>query len=412
VTSGTCGVASHSPPCWGTFTDLELTNPVAAEANVDTGLSHICSTAVSGSCGPNETDVNSSTPSQGTTYILPDHTSDSLAPVTETLGASEFGEATVDLTNAGVFTSGSCASFGQVEAVSRSSGDSGTAAMEDLVGPGSFTLSNCTTSTSTAMQKSTDNSTFTSLSNTGSITSGTYVRDTATVTVTGTNTWSGSVAFYLCYSSSTTLTSCTSSDSGATHITPDKTLTVTNGVGSNVATSSSTQVSNAGSYCWAAYFTASSPTGLPDGDPSTTGECFTVTAPTSIATNPWVYPQDRAVISASSGGAVAGTVVFKLFDNSTDCNAGGSATTVGTGGLLYIETHTGVAGSGTPSTATVDTTNGTLASGNYRVTASTANNLYWRVTFTSTNSNQTNSSSVCVENMGVSITADGTVSFS
>ena len=47
----------------------------------------------------------------------------------------------------------------------------------------------------------------------------------------------------------------------------------------------------------------------------------------------------------------------------------------------------------------------------YRVTASTAANLYWRVTYTSTNTLQTGTSSVCVENMGISITADGTVSF-
>ena len=41
----------------------------------------------------------------------------------------------------------------------------------------------------------------------------------------------------------------------------------------------------------------------------------------------------------------------------------------------------------------------------------TASSLYWRVTYTSTNANQENSSSVCVENIGATITADGTVSF-
>jgi hypothetical protein len=45
------------------------------------------------------------------------------------------------------------------------------------------------------------------------------------------------------------------------------------------------------------------------------------------------------------------------------------------------------------------------------VTSSTATNLYWRVTYTSTNPNQENSSSVCVENIGATITADGSVSF-
>jgi hypothetical protein len=401
--SDTCGVASHSPipnGCWGTFIDLELTTPVSAEANVNTGLSHICNSTISGSCGPNETDINTSTPSQGTTYTLPSDVSDSLAPATETLHQSEFGEATVDLTNAGVFGTGSCVSFGQVEAVSRSSGDSGTAAMEDLVGPGSFTLSNCTTGVSTQMQKSSDNSTFTDISDGASLTSGTYVRDKATVTVSPVTTWSGSVAFYLCYSATTTLTSCKSTDSNATHVTPDQTLTVSN-ASSATATSNSTQVNDAGSYCWAAYFTGTSPTGLPNAK-SETGECFTVTAPTSIATNPFFYPQDRATISASSGGNLAGSVAFRLYDSLANCNATDNVDTVGTNGLLYKETGVSVSGATSVSVNTSNTS--------FRVTATTAA-MYWKVTYTSTNSSQTGSSSVCVENIADTITPDGSVTF-
>jgi hypothetical protein len=423
IDSGTCGVTSHTAPCWGPFTDLEQTNPIAAEANVDTGLSHICNSTLSPTgCGPNETDINGA--GAGTTYSLPSSVSDSLAPSTETLGASEFGEATVDLTNAGVFGSGQCVSFGQVEAVSRSSGDSGTAAMEDLVGPGTFTLSNCTTAVSTTPQSDGTGVTAGTLSDMtqdsttktwGTLTSGTWVADKATVTVTGTTTWSGTVAFYLCYSGTSTLTSCHSTDSNATHVTADKTLSVTNGVGSNVATSDATQVSAAGSYCWAAYFTASSPTGLPNGK-SETLECFTVTAPTSIATNPWFYPQDRAVISASSGGNLAGSVSFKLYQQTTsggtttsahdNCVANGD--TVGSGGLVYKETGVSVSGA---SPQTVDTSNGSNSSTAYRITASTPANLYWRVTYTSTNTSQTGSSSVCVEYTGATINADGTVTF-
>ena len=126
-------------------------------------------------------------------------------------------------------------------------------------------------------------------------------------------------------------------------------------------------------------------------------ECFKVTSPTSIATNPWFYPQDRAVISASSGGDLAGSVSFKLYDSLANCNANGAT------GRLYSEGPDSVSGA---SPQTVDTSNTS-----YRVTSSTAANLYWRVTYTSTNQNQTDSSSVCVENMGATITADGTVSF-
>jgi hypothetical protein len=109
VTSGSCEIGSNSPPCWGTSTNLTLSG--FAEAKVNT-----TATAV-----------------------------DTIAPSDETLGKSEFGEAGIDLTAANVFSAGSCESFGSVYGVSRSSGNSGTAQMKDLVGPGDFTLSNCGT---------------------------------------------------------------------------------------------------------------------------------------------------------------------------------------------------------------------------------------------------------------------------
>jgi hypothetical protein len=399
VTSGACDVGSDSSTdsnggCWGPGTTLDGTE---AEANVDTGISHICSGTTG--CGPGESDHNTSN-SAGTQYVLPYKTTDHLAPTTDdSLGTMEFGEAGVDLTNAGVFTSASCTSFGQADAVSRTSGDSGTAAMEDLVGPGTFTLSNCSTSTATAMKKSSDNNTFTSLSNNGSITSGTYVKDSATVTVSGVSTWSGSVAFYLCKSSDA-LTSCDKDNPGTgvtvTQVTGANSPYTVSNLGTTV-TSDSTQVTAAGNYCWEAIFTHSTPSDLPNGNPSKTGECFSVTTPTSIATNPWFYPQDRAVISASSGGDLAGSVSFKLFDSSADCTANGAT------GLLYSEGPDSVSGA---SPQTVDTSNT-----DYLVSSSTSASLYWRVTYSSTNTNQTGSSSVCVENIGATITADGSVTF-
>ena len=201
-----------------------------------------------------------------------------------------------------VFTPGSCESFGRTYAVSRSSGDSNTAAMEDLAGPGRIHLSNCESSATTQMQSSTDNSTFSNMSNGDALTSGTYVRDKSTVTVTGTSTWAGNVDFYLCYNASTTLTGCdstgTSNPTGTTLTQVGGDVAVCNTGGtcspSNgpTATSASTQLSASGSYCWAAEFTSTSPTGLPDATATTT-ECFSATSPTSIATNPWFYPQDR-----------------------------------------------------------------------------------------------------------------------
>jgi hypothetical protein len=108
VASGTCEISNDSAPCWGPATNLTTTG--FAEAKVNTFGS----------------------------------VSDGIAPSPpETLGTSEFGEAGIDLTGAGIFPIGTCVSFGKVFAVSRTSGNSGTAQMKDLVGPGNFRLSNC-----------------------------------------------------------------------------------------------------------------------------------------------------------------------------------------------------------------------------------------------------------------------------
>lgn len=106
VTSGACEVGSNSPPCWSPSTTLTAGT---AEARVNTGATAL----------------------------------DTIAPTDETLGINEFGEAGIDLTNAGVFTAGTCNSFGRAYAVSRSSGSSATAQMKDLGGPINFNLTNC-----------------------------------------------------------------------------------------------------------------------------------------------------------------------------------------------------------------------------------------------------------------------------
>jgi hypothetical protein len=353
----TCFVSNDQPPCWGANVETLAANQAEGQAS---------QAAITAANNP----INQ-----------------------QALVAGQFAEFGVNLSAAGIVPANSCQSFPQTVWESRSSGSSFVSSTKDI-SIENHTIGNCTSSVSTNPQKSTDNSTFTDLANNGSISSGTWVRDQATVTVTGTNIWSGNVDFYLCYSGTSTLTSCSPTDSNATQIGGDVAVSNTGAT----ATSDSTQLSNAGSYCWAAAFKHTT-TGLPDSS-STTGECFSVTAPTSIATGPYFYPQDRAVISASAGANLAGSVSFKLFDNSTDCAA--NSDTVGTGGLLYQESDN-VSG---VSPQTVNTSNSS-----YRVTSTTASNLYWRVTYTSTNSNQTGSSSVCVENIGATITPDGTVNF-
>ena len=83
---------------------------------------------------------------EGLVYTGSGPTTDSLKPSGDTdPGMVEFGEAGADLgpNGANVFQSGRCQSFGNAYAVSRSSGNSSQAAMEDIVGPHHFTVTNC-----------------------------------------------------------------------------------------------------------------------------------------------------------------------------------------------------------------------------------------------------------------------------
>jgi hypothetical protein len=111
-----CDISNDTPPCWGVAVNLSASG--FAEAKVNT------------------VDV-----------------ADQIAPDgTDTLQTQEFGEAGIDLTGAGIFTN-TCTAFGQAEGVSRSSGNSGNAAMEDLVGPGKVDIQNCAPTTTTTGQK-------------------------------------------------------------------------------------------------------------------------------------------------------------------------------------------------------------------------------------------------------------------
>ena len=109
-TNASCEVNSNSPAfgCWGAT--LELTAPAMqfAEGKVNT-----------------------------VTVV------DELKPGGSNPGVVEFGEAGINLTDAGVFPVNTCEAFGSAYAVSRSSGSSAQAAMQDIVGPGDFTVSNC-----------------------------------------------------------------------------------------------------------------------------------------------------------------------------------------------------------------------------------------------------------------------------
>jgi hypothetical protein len=128
-------------------------------------------------------------------------------------------------------------------------------------------------------------------------------------------------------------------------------------------------------------------------------ECFTVTSPTTTTTRQFVYPQDKAKIAASTGGNLAGSVRFRLYDTLPDCTAdGGTAAT----GLLYEELGSLHAISGaSPQFAT--TNNTTVA-----ITSSTT--VYWRVFYHSTNVLQDDSESACTESTQVTYAGnDGSI---
>lgn len=119
VTSGACEVGSSSAPCWGPAVNLTATGVAEAEVNVGTTvLDELAPPALNSTTGTS---------------------------VDQNLNDSEFGEAGIDLTAAGVFPIGSCNSFGTAFGVSRSSGNSAQAAMKDIVGPADFNLTNCGT---------------------------------------------------------------------------------------------------------------------------------------------------------------------------------------------------------------------------------------------------------------------------
>jgi Prealbumin-like fold domain len=104
-----CEVGSHDPPCWGPA--QVLTDPAGCISNTPCAEGKVNTTATA---------------------------LDEVAPSNETLGLSEFGEAGIDLTDAGVVTTIGCGGFGKTYAVSRTSGNSATAQMKDLVGPGNL----------------------------------------------------------------------------------------------------------------------------------------------------------------------------------------------------------------------------------------------------------------------------------
>jgi len=185
------------------------------------------------------------------------------------------------------------------------------------------------------------------------------VTDSATVTVTGSTSFTGSVEFHLCGPFAADAT--TRCDTGGVPA-GTKPLTANGTVLSDTMT-----ITEAGRYCWRADFSASDPPGIPPSSDSRESECFLITPLTaSLVTTAGAGPvnfgqpvTDTAVLTGTAnqegsggpagstdgsinptvpGGPAGGTITFTLVKN--DC------TTLATGTGLNPQTVGPVIGDG------------------------------------------------------------------
>jgi hypothetical protein len=290
---------------------------------------------------------------------------------------STFSEISVDLTASGLIPEGTCETFQNVWAHSRSS-SSFSAELKDFIF-GNITLSTCSTTT-TVLHQRTDSTGTTDVSpaNNGktiTVNAGAWVNDIATVTTGAT----GNVNFRY-YG---TLAACEADTAHAAG-----TNVSSNAVSSGSATSTAVQFNTVGDFYWRAFY-------LGDGLSPSASPCneivHVVRVNTSISTAPWYYPNDKATISAPNGGGnLAGSITFKLYNNATNCAANGAT------GLLYSEAAQNVAGAGPLDFNTANTS----------VKVSTTTTVYWNVTYTSTNPSQIGRNSVCIETINATLTGD------
>ncbi|WES65111.1 hypothetical protein P0L94_03325 [Microbacter sp. GSS18] len=146
---------------------------------------------------------------------------------------------------------------------------------------------------------------------------------------------------------------------------------------------------SAGTYHWVAEYSGNSPNNnSTDHNTSCNDSNETVvvsTVPSTMTTAQSWVPNDTATVSASAGGDLAGSVTFKLFDNST-C----------TGTAIYEET---VAVSGaSPQQVSTSNTTAQTASGSFS----------WETSYASTNAAQDPISATCVEVSTLTIDNDNT----
>jgi hypothetical protein len=360
--SETCEISNHTPPCWGTY--LNVTASGDAEAKVNTG-----STA---------TDLLGTPALSSTTGTS----------VSDTLGLSEFGEAGIDLSSIGVFPRGtptSCTTFGSAFGVSRTSGNSGTAQMKDLVGPGNVNISNC----------------------------GSIIIRKVTVPAGDTTTNFGYTTTNIATLPATTVTPFTIVGEGShpiNNVAVGTNKAVTEDDPSSVNYTFTSLNCDASTVPVANRSISGRTVTFALGSGETLDCTYTNTknkTQSTIATAPWFYPNDKATVGQNDA---TGSVTFRLFKatagpvtalaNCTNDDGTDTAT-----GLIYRETVSlPVANPNTVNTSNPGTT-GTPQS----VKIESSQTVYWRVSYSGDGNylgSSSPSSGNCVENINATLTGD------
>jgi hypothetical protein len=179
-----------------------------------------------------------------------------------------------------------------------------------------------------------------------------YVRDKAVLTITGLNSWSGSVEFYLCSAAfnSSTLPLCTTGGDLKSTVAVSGTAAPLT-VFSDASPNSATVLNTVGKYCWRAVFIPTSPASLQGGSDARSSECFIVTPvqPGIVTAISPVEPaggvpigtvaHDTSSLTGTFTSTAGGTVTYSLFNNSScSASAGGLVADLGTktvtGGII------------------------------------------------------------------------------
>jgi hypothetical protein len=240
-----------------------------------------------------------------------------------TLAPSEFFEGGINLTNLGL--GNKC--FNTFVGDTRSS-QSLTATIFDYA---SGVLGECTSSTSTqAKDGAGANLTSVAIPATGTLT----VKDTATVDVEGITTFDGSVQFYLCGPSTTVISTCAVSGTGA-----GVAIGSAHPITSDGSVDQTATLTSAGYYCWHAVFSGDADAGVPGSADSGANECFQVTPlQSSLVTQATTGPVDfgqpisdtvtigntankpgtngvgpGGTINATRGGAATGDITLRAY---------------------------------------------------------------------------------------------------